>query len=365
MSASGHSRAATPPARVAVVGCGAIAYEHLGHLTHSPLVTLVGVADTSPTAASFATERFGAARAYTDLAAMLAESAPDVVHVLTPPHTHVELVEQCLAAGADVICEKPAAPDAATLDRMIDAAEQAGRRFVESQNMRYNDPVQAIVAATAAGRLGEVREVDLLLSLDFVAGRFGDPNLSGPAVRLPGGAVHDLLPHHAYLFFLLGDVPETAESTATMRVTGRLRNASGNPRVGFDELDALVFAGRVRGRLRIVSDLAPDAFRIVVRGTAAAIETDLYHPYLRTEGGSNVGKRIAVEHAVSGARLAWSGVTDLRDKVRQHGTYHGLGRMLDAFYAARAAGAPTPVTADQMRAAAALTDALIGLAEAS
>jgi predicted dehydrogenase len=272
---------------------------------------------------------------------------------------------QCLAAGADVVCEKPAAPDSAALERMLAAAHACGRQLVESQNLRFNDPVRAIVETIAAGRLGEVREIDLLLSLDLAGGRFGDPNLAGPGVHLPGGAVHDFLPHLSYLFLLIAGLDDQWPLPADLDVTGRLDNLGGNPRVGSDHLDAMVCSGRLRGRLRLAPDLTPDAFRIVARGTLGSIETDLYHPYLRHEGGANVGKRVAVEHFVSGTRLALTGVTNLLDKVQGHDTYHGLGRMLDDIHTACAQGRGAPITPTMMRTSAALVDRLVALRSGS
>src|SRR5215204_6373682 len=94
----------------ALIGTGKISEEHLKFLTASPRARVVGVCDLSPSLARYASERFGAGRPFTDYAAMLAEVKPDVVHVLTPPGTHVRLVGDCLRAGAHVIVEKPVAP---------------------------------------------------------------------------------------------------------------------------------------------------------------------------------------------------------------------------------------------------------------
>jgi predicted dehydrogenase len=340
--------------RVGVVGCGAIAYEHLAFLGRSPLVNLVGVCDTSPAAARYAQHTYGAAEAFGDLTEMLARAQLDVLHVLTPPHTHEALSTQAIDAECHVLCEKPAFPTAAVLDRMLEAAAEAGRRLMESHNLLWNDEVVDTHASVSAGALGDVREVDISLSLDLAGGRFGDLNLSGPGVQLPGGAVHDFLPHLSYLFLQFAPGPVTD-------VMGRLRNLSGNGRVGFDHLDALVNAGQVRGRLKVASDLQPAAFRLVVRGTKASIETDLYNPYSRREGGANIGKRVSVEHITSGLRLAWSGLTNLSDKVMQHGAYHGLPRMLESFYRSLIDGSPQPVSPSAMRAAAALTDQLVAL----
>jgi predicted dehydrogenase len=342
--------------RAAVIGCGTIAYEHLPYLSDSPLVELVAVCDRSNASASFAQKRFGAARAFTDHLAMLAETRPDVVHVLTPPHTHVPIARDCLDSGAHVICEKPMASNAEETSGLLDHAAKRGRLLVESRNYLFNDQVIEIEKIIASGKLGEVREIDLILSLDFLSGPFGDLNLAGPGVDLPAGAVHDFLPHLAYLFLVFaghrGDVDD---------VQGRLENLSGNSRAGFDHLDSLVVAGKVRGRIRITSDIGPDSFRVYARGTQSSLETDLFNPFLRFDGPPNIGKRSFIGQMKNGFSLVRAGTRNLRNKVMQHGTYHGMPRMLDAIYRSLADSTEPPFTSEQMIDTARLVDRLVAL----
>ena len=342
------------PLRAAVIGCGAIAHEHLSYLRDSARVDLVAVCDASRATASFMCERFRAKAWFTDAAAMLKEVRPRVVHVLTPPQSHATLIGMSIVTGADVICEKPMTGTARETEALLDDAKSLGRTLIESRNLLFNDVTLAIDKLIAAGDLGPVREVDILLSLDLTAGPFGDLNLSGPGVALPAGAVHDFLPHLVYLFLHFAGDPETTD-----KITGRLENRSGNGRVGFDHLDALVEAGGVRGRLRIASDIGPPAFRLSVRGTERSVETDFYNPFLRVEGGANVGKRAPLEQIRSGLGLARAGVRNFFDKVRQHGTYHGMPRMLDAIYGALQSGEPVPITERQMIATARLVDQIV------
>ena len=342
--------------RAAVIGCGTIAYEHLPYLSTSPLVELVGVCDRSRAAADFVKQRFHAAASFTDHAAMLAEAKPQVVHVLTPPQTHVQISRDCLDAGAHVICEKPLAASAAETITLLDHAARAGRTLVESRNYLFNDPVIEITRTIENGRLGEVREVDLLLSLDFVSGPFGDLNLSGPGVDLPAGAVHDFLPHLAYLFLHFA-----GHSGEVDDVRGRLSNLSGNARAGFDHLDALIVAGPTRGRIRITSDVGPDSFRVYVRGTDASLEADLFNPFMRFDGPPNIGKRSALGQMRNGLSLFRAGFSNLRNKVMQHGTYHGMPRMLDAIYKSLAEGSASPIVPAQMIETAQLVDRLAAL----
>jgi predicted dehydrogenase len=344
--------------RAAVIGCGAIAYEHLPCIADSSRSRLVAVCDQSSALAQAAADRFGADASFVALGAMLETAKPDVVHVLTPPHTHDPIVREILAAGSHVICEKPMTGTEREAASLLDAAAAAGRVLQESRNLLFNDPVIALQSLIDSGRLGRVVECEVLLSLDFLGGPFGDLNLSGPAVRLPGGAVHDFIPHLAYLFLKLANASDAG------RVTGVLANRSGNRRAGFDFLDALVEAGEIRGRLRIATDTAPDAFRVVVRGTAATAETDLYNPFMRIEGAPNAGKRAPFGQMIGGVGLIKAGVVGLRNKIMQHGMMHGLPRMIEAIYQSLCQGTPPPFTREDMLTTARLTDRLVALGSA-
>ena len=343
------------PLRSAVVGCGAIAYEHLPFLSASSCSRLVAVCDRSAALAGAAAERFDAEASYVDFDALLETARPDVVHVLTPPHTHDAIARAALAAGAHVICEKPLTGTERDTGALLDAAAAAGRVLQESRNLLFNDPVIALRRLIADGRLGRILECEVLLSLNFLDGPFGDANLSGAAVQLPGGAIHDFVPHLVYLFLELCGVADVDE------VRGVLANHSGNVRAGFDFLDASVEAGEVRGRLRIATDTAPPAFRVIVRGTAATAETDLYNPFMRIEGAPNTGKRAPLGHIAAGLGLVRAGFSGMRNKIMQHGTMHGLPRMLESIYAALLQGTPPPFSREEMLSAARLTDQLVAL----
>lgn len=345
-----------PPLRAAVIGCGAIAYEHLPFVARSDAAQAVALCDRSRAMADAAVRHFGlSVPLYTDAEAMLAAERPDIVHVLTPPQTHEALVRAALAVGAHVVCEKPMTGNAAETEGLLETARAAGRVLVESRNLLFNDPVLELLAMVRRGKLGEVRECEVLLTLDFLGGPFGDTNLAGPGVALPGGAVHDFLPHLVYLFQALTGMDDAE------RVMGEYANRSGNVRAGYDFCDVLLRAGPVRGRLRVATDVEPSAFRVILRGTKASVETDLYNPFVRFEGDPDTGKRYPFGQVRAGWSLMRSGLDNLRNKIGQHGTTHGLLRMLEAVYAAIRAGAAPPITPDEILATTRLTDQILAL----
>lgn len=120
-----HATAASPapgassPIRAAVVGTGGIARGiHLPALAAHPEIQIVAVVDVDAERARAAADEFGVTDAFTDVAAMLAASAPDLVVVATPPGAHKDATVAALDAGAWVWCEKPPALSLADYDAM-------------------------------------------------------------------------------------------------------------------------------------------------------------------------------------------------------------------------------------------------------
>ena len=319
------------------------------------MVVLEAVCDLSPALAELTRNRHGAGGAYTDVDEMLDSVRPDVVHVLTPPRTHPELVRRSLAAGAHVICEKPLAPTAEQTESLLSAARSANRLVLETRNLLFNDVVQKLDEQLLKGQVGELREIDVSLALDL-----GNHDVPEGGTGLPLGLAHDYLPHLAYLFLHFA-----GESADTDEVIGHVDNLSGKRPVGFDHLDVLITHGLTRGRLRVSPDVAPSCLRLGLRGTAGSLEADLYQPYLLHEGPPFTGKKAPIGLVAEGIGLIAAGGRNVRDRLLQHGTYHGMPRMLDAIYEALVTGRTPPVSERDMIASARLIDRIAELAEGS
>ena len=294
----------------AVIGTGVISKQHLSFLQACDQSHIVGVCDLSPAAANYAVETFQAAAAYTDYAKMLETEKPDVVHILTPPQTHLPIATDCLRAGAHVICEKPVAPTYGEFKDLWQISQECDRFLIEDHNYRFNGPVRAIQALIDDGTLGEVQEVEIRMALDLRSGgRYADKNLPSPIHKMPAGVIHDFITHLSYL--LLSFMPDHAtgsfigpstSATGFDRVAAAWSNHGGGDLFKYDDLDALVVAGQVHGRIRFSSYTAPDCFAITVRGSRGYAETDLFQPYLRCVVPRSVGKQLSplVNHFVSG-----------------------------------------------------------------
>ncbi len=349
------------PLRAAVIGSGAISAQHLGFLRDSPRADLVGVCDLSPITARYAAEFYDAKQTFTDAAEMIAVTRPDIVHVLTPPASHVGLSLSCLDAGAHVLVEKPAAPTLPELHTLLDKAASADRQVIENHNYRFNDGVVALADAVADGSLGIVREVEIRMALDIRSpgGRFADENLPNGIHKMPAGVVHDFITHLTYL--LDHFTPEVAWD----RIGAGWSNHGGGDLFTVDDLDATLIGqgpdGAVHGKLRFSALTGPEQFQVTVRGSNGFGVTELFQPYVELNIPRAGGGQLSpiANHLANGRIRFGEGFRNVGRKLMQRSPYHGLHQLLDETYAALAAGRPAPVTPAQMIRTASIIDAIL------
>jgi predicted dehydrogenase len=120
--------------------------------------------------------RFGIPHALVSLNDALALPGTDVVSVATPPHTHLDLVLEAVAAGRHVVCEKPFAADAAQARRMEEAADAAGVVHLLGTEFRFATGQALLTRTVRAGSIGEPKLATFLLDM---------PLLADPAAEMP------------------------------------------------------------------------------------------------------------------------------------------------------------------------------------
>ncbi len=117
--------------RVAIIGAGAIAGAHQqAYAAAGERVQIVAVVDLDIERARSFAEKHNVQASFIDVGTMLAETAPDLVSVCTPPGAHREAVLACLAAGAWVWCEKPPVLSLAEYDELAAAENDEGGPYV-------------------------------------------------------------------------------------------------------------------------------------------------------------------------------------------------------------------------------------------
>ena len=96
------------------------------------------------------------ARLVSDLGAVLADPAVDVVSVCTPTTTHRDIAVRAITAGKHVLLEKPIALTIADALAISAAASASGRTFMVAHVVRFFEGYRRARADVDAGRIGTV-----------------------------------------------------------------------------------------------------------------------------------------------------------------------------------------------------------------
>ena len=111
----------TTAARIALIGAGSIGREHSLMLMKHPETLLVGIADTSSDARSFATEHD--IPFFQNYEQMLDDLQPDGAIIALPNTLHEEAGLACLSRKIPVLIEKPIADTVEAAFKIVDASE--------------------------------------------------------------------------------------------------------------------------------------------------------------------------------------------------------------------------------------------------
>ncbi|SCG45794.1 Gfo/Idh/MocA family protein [Micromonospora halophytica] len=156
--AAGH-RAPAAPARVAIVGANGHGRWHrrvVAPLHETGRVRLVALVDVRPIEEEPAAPVPPDVTVHTDHREMLAAARPDVVIVCTPPHTHLPIALDVLAAGADLLLEKPPVLSTAEHRTLSRALADTGRACQVGFQALGSAALAELTGAVRQGRLGTV-----------------------------------------------------------------------------------------------------------------------------------------------------------------------------------------------------------------
>lgn len=156
-------------------------------------------------------------RAYATAEELVRDLNVDVVAVTLPTHLHCEVTCLALAAGKHVICEKPMALTLEDCDRMLAAADAAGRTLMIAQCIRFWPQYERIRQEIARGAIGDVR-------FAFLRRIANPPGYSKDNWLLDaqrsGGAIFDLQVHDLDFALDLLGAPQSVYASGTQGVSG-------------------------------------------------------------------------------------------------------------------------------------------------
>lgn len=149
----------TPTLRFAIIGCGGIiAPTHIKALRQVPNAQIAAMCDINPDTGAPRAAEVGCPF-FTNHLDLLREIKPDVVTVCTPHPFHAPIAIDSFAAGAHVLTEKPMSVEVAEADRMIAAADAAGKILAVNFQQRFKPIIERARAIVDNGEIGSLVRV--------------------------------------------------------------------------------------------------------------------------------------------------------------------------------------------------------------
>ena len=185
--------------RIALIGCGKVADQHVQAIGRIPDCVIVGLCDRELLMAKQLGERTGITTCFSELTEMLRTTSPEVVHITTPPQSHFPLARQCLEFGTHVYLEKPFTITANEAESLIDLAETRGLKITVGHNYLFTLEMLEMRRLIKAGFLGGPPvHSESYWSYDlgdrsYVAPMLGDRNHW--VRQLPGQLFHNIISH--------------------------------------------------------------------------------------------------------------------------------------------------------------------------
>lgn len=335
------------PLTIAMAGCGKIADEQYEEIAKMPeLARVVAVWDPEALMAEDMSARHGIPAFYDDFERMLKLERPDVVHLTTPPASHLALARAAAAAGSHVYVEKPLTLNHADSKALIDHVVACGRKLTIGHAFHFDPPALELRELCDRGALGDIVHVEALYGYDL-GGPFGK-GLMGDSRHwvhsLPGRLLHNNLDH--LLGKALDFMPDA--SPRILAIGNRLRSERfGDERDAFaDELRVVLSGERTTFHGTFSAHARPLGHSVRVHGTRATAHADFVARTVTLEPDATLpgalGRVVpAFQH---GARYLREGTRNLGRFARSDlHFFAGLNRLLRSFYESIANDTPPPI----------------------
>jgi predicted dehydrogenase len=313
------SDAAMPPISAAIVGAGLMGYWHAQAIGRAG-GHVVAVLDQEAQAAQQLARGLPGAQSFTELARMLAEVRPQVLHVCTPTPTHVACVEAAIAQGCHVLVEKPMAATGPETARLFAQAAKQGVLICPVHQFSFQEGVRQV--SSTLSRLGKLVRLTSTIRSAGGAGRTG-PVLDQIMI--------DILPHSLSLMqlFLADGLPALTWQTVHA-LPGEL------VAIGVVDGTTVTIDISLQGRPPL------NTFEIV--GANGTVHLDLFHGYAFAEPGAvSRLRKITQPFTVATRQLAAATINLGRRAVRRELAYPGLCKLIRLFYQAVQTGVAPPI----------------------
>jgi predicted dehydrogenase len=345
------------------VGCGKIADSHAAQIQRIEGCQIVGVCDREPLMAQQLFERFPVKRYFSEVAELLSEARPDVVHITTPPQSHFDIAKQCLDSGCHVYVEKPFTLHESEARGLIALADEKRLKLTVGHDLQFGHAARRMRSLVQDGYLGGMpvhMESYYCYSLQeraYARSFLGDKKHW--VRRLPGGLLHNVISHGIARIseFLTSDSPKVMAYGFVSPLLKRL----GESEI-IDELRVIISEEeRTTAYFTFSSQMRPSIHQFRAYGTANGLVLDQdQETLIKLRGGKFTSY---LETFVPPVIFAQQHVSNLIRNIRTfvQRDFHmmsGMKYLIEAFYRSITHDTPVPIPYREILLTARIMDAI-------
>lgn len=349
--------------KVAIVGCGKIADAHASVIQQIPECEIVGVCDRELLMARQLQERFPVRKCFTEVAELVSQARPDVVHITTPPGSHFEIAKFCLERGCHVYVEKPFTLDAGEAQRLVELAEENGAKLTAGHNNQFSHVARRMRSLVASGYLGgapihmESYYCYDLTNRSYARALLGDKNHW--VRKLPGGLLQNIISHGIARIaeFLTSDDPQVIAHG----FVSPLLKAIGETDI-VDELRVIISDGeRTTAYFTFSSQMRPTLHEFRIYGPKNGLVLDQSHEILLRLRGAKF--KSYADHFVPPVLTAKQCLGNLLGNLKLFlaNDFHmdaGMKILVESFYRSIREDRPAPIPYREILLTAKIMDAI-------
>jgi predicted dehydrogenase len=185
------------PVGIGIVGTGFARTTQIPGFRDCMGTKIVAISSRNRERAEAVAKEFGIEYVADDWQELVAHKDVDLVSVVTPPSTHMEITLAALDQRKAVLCEKPMALNAPEAARMVDSARAAGVLALIDHELRFLNSRRVMHGMLQTGAIGSVRHCNYVFRSDYrgIADRawdwWSDEAMGGGALGAIGSHVVD------------------------------------------------------------------------------------------------------------------------------------------------------------------------------
>ncbi|HXY13187.1 MAG TPA: Gfo/Idh/MocA family oxidoreductase [Terriglobales bacterium] len=336
--------------KIGIVGCGKIADRHVAEIQELGGPRVLAICDLEPILAEQLALRFSVPYWYTDFDRMLSDHRLDVIHIASPPHSHLALAQKSAEAGCHVFIEKPLALNATDGRRLIECLDRANRKMTINYWYNFETPALALKEFVARGNLGDPVHVESYYGYDL-AGEFGRALFSDDrhwVHQLPGRLFQNVVDHAINKI-----TPFLPDGPMEIIARGYRRQKMNNDRTDdiLDELRVMILVGGMSAYVTFCSTAQPVSHFMRVYGTKNTAHIDFALRSMLVEEKQTIPG--ALGRLLPSFKSSLQSLTQATHNAREFAGsrfqfFAGMNRLLSLFYESILHDTPVPIPYEEI-----------------